>query len=236
MRRARQRRIVRIKSPDILRGRGVLVAAGRSSLTSISAWSSLALHVVFAGVLTRAVSIARTPAPVREFVVYLEPTPPPPPVWEALPTPPAPDISLAIEPPPRPIPDPSPAELLTPVFAMADEPVEPPPDVDVEVILPPLEAAAAEVAAGPVYWSNVRAQLAEALSETTARWRGGETTVIWVTIELAEDGSPISVDIAPDAPRALAKAIRYALRRAAPFAAPPPGAPRRARVPVRFAR
>lgn len=234
MQRVSQRRTVRIPSPDLLRARAVHAASKPPPLTAVAGWTSLAVHAALVGVLTLDGPPPRATTPAREFVIYLEPAPALP-VWDAVRTPPTPDLRSVIEPPPRPVPDPTDAEPLVPMFATADASALPPLDVEVEVILPSLEPAVADPAAGLDYWADVRARLAEALRETSARWRGGETVVIWVTIELDVNGAPVSIEIADDVPRALADALRHALRRAAPFAAPPPGAPRRARVPVRFA-
>jgi len=240
MLRVSQRRRIRVGARVFPASRVARLPAATDGhrLSRVAAWGSLALHAALAGALALGGGSPPAAPATYEFRVLLEPSAMPPPsldpavayvVPELFPAMPPPVVGR-IEYPER--------VAIVPPDAISPEPERVAPDGEVQVAVSPAEGAAgsgASDAAASAYWSGGRARIAAALRyppDALARRIEG---VVWVAIEVDARGVPVRIEIADGAPDALAAAVRRALDRAGLFEPPPDGAPRRARLPIRFA-
>ena len=186
---------------------------------------------------TPEIAVCLPPLPETPFIA----DPPPAPIPEPMPQPLA-DIPPPWEPPP-------PREVANPAFdlaALSTIPPAPPESVPMEIEDPQTEALespdvsealrADAADAAEEYWARARAAIAARLRYPAAALSTGIEGLVWVDLTLDETGGIAALEVAEDAPRALAREAIRAIRAAAPFEAPGEGIPRRARLPLRFAR
>jgi len=214
---------------------------GRPAVSASAVTASVALHV---GILAALVLEAPRPSPsppdacspmvelLAPVSIALEPVV----VVRAEPAAPD-DVPPPVAPPPI-----EPMDMTAALTALAVFPgleddgermVEAPPETPDSPAPPP--ALDTDPTAAIEYWASVRARIAAVLRYPPHAERPGWTGGVTLDLQLDALGAVVSAEVLGDAPPAFVDAVRHAVVSAATFGPPPPGAPRRARIPIRFA-